>query len=155
MKRFKRYLQLTRIFLIRSGYKRAEYLKRIGYFRSQGDHCYFQIFNFGTEPDRISFGDNVHIAKDVLFVNHDITAQMFRYMDTNPSYQNRRGDISIGNNVFVGANTTILYDVTIGDNVIIGAGSLVNKDIPAGAVAAGNPCRVIGSFDAYKKRITG
>ena len=37
----------------------------------------------------ISFGENVHIASGVTFVNHDITALMFRYMDKNPNYQER------------------------------------------------------------------
>ena len=148
-------MQILRIFAIRSGYKRAEYLKRIHYFKHQGDHCYFQIYNFGTEPDMISFGENVHIASGVTIVSHDITALMFRYMDNNPNYENRRGPIDIGDNVFIGSNCTILYDVKIGNNVIIGAGSLVNRDIPDGSVAAGVPCRVIGKFDEYKKKVTG
>ena len=148
-------MKLFRIFCIRSGYKRAEYLKRTNYFRSQGDHCYFQIYNFGTEPDLISFGNNVHIASGVLFVNHDITALMFRYMDHNPGYKNRTGSIEIGDNVFIGSSSIVLYDVKIGNNVIIGAGSVVNKSIPDGCVAAGVPCRVIGSFEEYKNKVTG
>lgn len=87
------------------------------------------------------------------FANHDITALMFRYMDDNKQYPNRTGEIKIGSNVFIGANSTVLYDVTIGDNVIIGAGSVVNKNIPSGVVAAGVPCRVIGDFEEYKKRV--
>ena len=59
------------------------------------------------------------------------------------------GDIRIGDNVFVGSNTTILYDVTIGSNVIIGAGSLVNKDIPSNSVVAGVPAKNICSFDEF------
>ena len=51
--------------------------------------------------------------------------------------------IKIGNNVWIGANVTILPGVTIGDNTVIGAGSVVNRDIPSGVVAVGNPCRVI------------
>lgn len=74
---------------------------------------------------------------------------MFNYMDKEHCYKLRQGTITIGNNVFVGAESTILYDVTIGDNVIIGAGSLVNKDIPSGSVAAGVPCKVIGKFEDY------
>lgn len=135
------------------GYARAEYLKKKRYFKSMGEHCYLQPWNFGTEPYMISFGENVHIASGVTFVNHDITALMFRYMDKNPNYQERKGPISIGDNVFVGANSTILYDVNIGNNVIIGAGSLVNKDIPDGTVAAGVPCKVIGKFEDYKGRV--
>ncbi|WP_440896760.1 DapH/DapD/GlmU-related protein [Amphibacillus sp. Q70] len=51
--------------------------------------------------------------------------------------------ISIGNNVWIGANSVILPGVKIGDNTVIGAGSVVTKDIPANVVAVGNPCRVI------------
>lgn len=136
------------------GYLRAEYLKKIHYFGSQGDHCYLQPWNFGTEPERIYFGNNVHVASNVTFINHDITALMFRYMDNNESYKERKGNIKIGNNVFIGSNSSILYDVHIGDNVIIGAGSLVNKNIPSGSVVAGVPCRVIGKFEDYKYKIT-
>ena len=50
--------------------------------------------------------------------------------------------LKIGNNCFVGINTTILKDVTIGDNCVIGAGSIVTKDIPSNTIAYGNPCRV-------------
>lgn len=51
--------------------------------------------------------------------------------------------VSIGNNVWIGGNVTILPGVTIGDNVTVGAGSVVVKDIPSGVVAAGNPAKVI------------
>lgn len=51
--------------------------------------------------------------------------------------------ISIGNNVWIGGNTTILPGVTIGDNAVIGAGSVVTRNIPANTIAVGNPCRVI------------
>lgn len=144
---------LACIFLRRGGYKRATYLKKKKFFHSQGEHCYLQPWNFGTEPYLISFGNNVHVASGVTFINHDVTALMFRYTEKDNSIQERKGRIKIGDNVFVGSNTTILYDVTIGDNVIIGAGSLVNKSIPSGTVAAGVPCRVIGKYEDYKKKV--
>ncbi len=50
--------------------------------------------------------------------------------------------ITIGSDVWVGGNAVICPGVTIGEGSIIGAGSVVTKDIPAGVVAAGNPCRV-------------
>lgn len=153
MGRLSRYWMLLQIFIHQGGYKRAEFLRNKGYFKAQGEHCYLQPWNFGTEPYMISFGDNVHVASGVTFVNHDITALMFRYMDNNASIKERKGEIIIGKNVFIGSNSTILYDVSIGDNVIIGAGSLVNKSIPAGCVAAGVPCKVVGSFIDYKERI--
>ena len=51
--------------------------------------------------------------------------------------------IAIGDNVWIGADVTILPGVTIGEGCVIGAKSLVNRDIPAGMFAAGVPCRVI------------
>jgi serine O-acetyltransferase len=50
---------------------------------------------------------------------------------------------TIGNNVQLGANVTIIGEITIGDNVTIGAGSVVVKDIPSNTIVAGNPAKVI------------
>ena len=51
--------------------------------------------------------------------------------------------IAIGNNVWIGGHTVVMQGVTIGDNTVIGAGSVVTRDIPAGVVAVGSPCRVL------------
>ena len=51
--------------------------------------------------------------------------------------------IHIGKNCWLGAGAVVLPGVTIGDNSVIGAGSVVTKDIPAGVVAVGNPCKVL------------
>jgi len=152
MGRLSRYVFLLRTF-VRGGYKRADFLRRKGYFKHIGEHVYLQPWNFGTEPHLISFGNNVHVASNVSFINHDITCMMFNYMDKEHKYRLRQGEINIGDNVFIGSNSTILYDVIIGDNVIIGAGSLVNRDIPEGTVAAGVPAKVIGKFDDYRMKL--
>lgn len=49
--------------------------------------------------------------------------------------------ITIGENVWIGANSVICGGVTIGDGAVIGAGSVVTRDIPAGVVAYGAPCK--------------
>ena len=54
-----------------------------------------------------------------------------------------KGRPTLGNNVALGANVTIIGDVHIGNNVTIGAGSVVVKDLPDNCVAVGNPARVI------------
>lgn len=149
-----RKIQMIRLMLCRNGYRRAEYLKKKSYFHRQGEGCYFVPYNFGTEPHLLSFGNNVHVATGVRFINHDVTAMMFQRMECmkGKHLANRAGKIEIGDNVFIGAGSMILYDVKIGNNVIIGAGALVNKDIPDGGVYAGIPAAKIGEFDAYMKK---
>lgn len=51
--------------------------------------------------------------------------------------------ITIGDNVWIGANVVVCGGVTIGSNSVIGAGSVVTHDVPEGVVAAGSPCRVL------------
>ena len=51
--------------------------------------------------------------------------------------------VRIGRNCWIGAGVQIMPGVTIGDGCVIGAGSVVTKDIPAGVVAVGNPCKVL------------
>lgn len=54
-----------------------------------------------------------------------------------------KGDVTIGNNVWIGDKATILPAVTIGDGAVIAANSVVTKDVPAYSVVAGNPAKVI------------
>ncbi|MBR5635663.1 MAG: acyltransferase [Pseudobutyrivibrio sp.] len=89
----------------------------------------------------ISLGDNVTISAARLLTHDASTKRALGY--------SRVGRIDIGNNVFVGADATILPNVKIGDNVIIGAGSVVTKDIPSNSLAVGNPARVVGTYDDY------
>lgn len=96
---------------------------------------------------KVTFGDNVFIAPNCVFstAGHAIDAE-----------QRNNGleialPISVGNNVWIGANVSVLPGVTIGDNTVIGAGSVVNKDIPSNVIAVGNPCKVIRSVTEKDK----
>lgn len=90
----------------------------------------------------IKIGDHVTLAPRVHILAHDASTKIF--LD-----YTRVANVSIGNNVFVGAGTTILPGVTIGNNVVIGAGSVVSHDIPDNAVAMGCPARVVKSIDEF------
>ena len=56
---------------------------------------------------------------------------------------NLNGKISIGNNVFIGINSTILLGVSISDNCIVAANSVVTKSVPKNSIVAGNPAKVV------------
>lgn len=60
-------------------------------------------------------------------------------------------DVHTGKNVWIGAGVVIVPGITIGDNAVIGAGSIVVKDIPAGVVAVGNPCRVLREISEHDR----
>lgn len=61
--------------------------------------------------------------------------------------------ITVEDNVWIGGGSIILGGITIGFGSVVGAGSVVTKSIPAGCVAAGNPCRIIRRLEpGYKLR---
>lgn len=65
-----------------------------------------------------------------------------------------KGDVIIGNDVWVGSNAVILSGVRIGDGAVIGANSVVARDVPAFSIVAGNPAKVIRSrFEAKEIEI--
>lgn len=107
--------------------------------RQQG--CYIDP----THCFLIEIGNNVTFSIRVAVMAHDAsTKKILGYT--------KIGRVTVGDNVFVGANTTILPGVRIGSNVIIGAGSVVTHSIPDNMVAAGNPAKVICSLEEYKAK---
>lgn len=70
-----------------------------------------------------------------------IHLKSFGFVEENEKIEIR--EISIGNDVWIGANSCILSGVCIGNGAVIGAGSVVTKNVPDYAVVAGNPARVI------------
>ena len=83
--------------------------------------------------DNVMFGPNVAVITAGHPIHHEIRNTRFEYGIP----------VTIGDNVWIGANAVLLPGVHIGDNTVIGAGSVVTKGIPSGVVAVGNPCRTI------------
>jgi len=93
----------------------------------------------------IEIGDNVTLAPRVHILAHDASTKKFL------GYT-KIGRVTIGNNVFVGAEAVILPGVTIGDNVIIGANSTVTHDVPDNMVVTGSPAKMLCTTDEYVKK---
>ncbi len=87
----------------------------------------------------VKIGDNVFLAPRVgiYTAGHPIDAEI-----RNSGLEFGKS-VTIGNDVWIGANVVINPGVTIGNNVVIGSGSVVTKDIPSNVVAFGNPCKVV------------
>ncbi len=90
----------------------------------------------------IEIGDNVTIAPRVHILCHDASTKQFL------NYT-KIGRVTVGSNVFIGAESVVLPGVTIGSNVIIGANSTVTHNIPDGTVAAGSPAKVLCTTEEY------
>lgn len=101
-------------------------------------------------PWMIEIGNDVHITSGCRILQHgyDWAVLQKKYGDVLGS----TGKVKIGNNVFIGADATILKGVTIGNDIIIGAKSLVNKDCLESGVYAGNPAKYIMSLDEYYEK---
>ncbi len=98
-------------------------------------------------PWMLEIGDEVRITKGVTILNHDYSWSVWKHMSG--EVVGGVGKVTIGNNVFIGMNATILMNTEIGDNVIIGAGSIVSGKIDSNSVYAGNPAKRIISMDDY------
>lgn len=153
MKHYQRLFWSVIITLLPGGpKKKTEFIRKHHLFGSIGDNCHIQKCKLPLHSELIFLHNNVRIASNVGFGTHDgIYNILNRKYGTN-EFVERVGCIEIGDNVFVGSRTLILYNTRIGRNVIIGTGSVVNKDIPDNSVYAGVPARYICSFDEYVEK---
>lgn len=109
-----------------------------GYHISVGDFFYANHNLVIQDGAGVTFGNSVFVGPNCCFTTaeHAVDPEMRK-----AGIEVAR-PIAVGNNVWIGAGSTILAGVTIGDNTIIGAGSVVTKSIPANVVAVGVPCKV-------------
>ena len=90
---------------------------------------------------RVRIGEQCVIADRAMFIDFDhVVVDPERAIRLQGIYKR---DVVVGSNVWIGYGAQILRGVTVGDNVVIGASSVVTRDIPANAVVAGTPARVI------------
>ncbi|MBO9523347.1 MAG: sugar O-acetyltransferase [Nocardioidaceae bacterium] len=109
---------------------------------SIGDNVFANFGLVALDCAPISIGADTQIGPNVqlLTPTHPVDPAERRTM------VEAAGPITIGENVWIGGGAIVLAHVTIGDNAVIGAGAVVTRDVPANAVAVGNPARVVRSL---------
>ena len=111
-----------------------------------GDNCFVNMNCTLLDTGRIKIGENTLLGPDVKIytAQHplDGAERFWREADGTMAIKTATRPVTIGRYVWVGGGAIILPGVTIGDNAVIGAGSVVTEDIPANAIACGNPCTV-------------
>ena len=138
-------------------------------FAAIGANCYIEPplhANFGGK--HVHFGRNVYANYNLTLVD-DGHIYVGDYVMIGPNvtistaghpvepHLRRQGlqyniDVHIGSNVWIGAGAVILPGISIGNDTVIGAGSIVTKDIPAGVVAVGNPCRILREIGEHDRK---
>ncbi|RVT96039.1 sugar O-acetyltransferase [Rhodovarius crocodyli] len=108
-----------------------------------GERVYFNFNCVVLDVCPVRIGDYTLFGPGVQILTplHPMNAELRRQQEYGKP-------ITIGKDVWVGGGALILPGVTIGDGAVIGAGSVVTKDVPAGMLALGNPCRVIRPVEA-------
>jgi len=137
-----------------------------------GSFCNVSVNIFLNQKGSITIGDYIYMSSVTMRIDHNLRigshclfAGNVRLWDTDnhplspaerheqcefiahhgfiDSYQAGGGDITIGNDVWIGMDTIVLGGVTIGNGSVIAAGSVVTKSIPENVLAGGVPARVI------------
>lgn len=114
-----------------------------------GEKCIIGEYNHITCTNGIFFGNNLLTGKWVTITDNNHGESKIDDLKLNPV--NRRiyskGSIHIGDNVWIGDKATILANVIIGDGAVVAANSVVTKNVPAYSIVAGNPAKVLKSFN--------
>lgn len=99
-----------------------------------------------TAYQRVRIGEQCIVADRAMFIDFDHSvAEVERPIRAQGIYKR---DVEVGSNVWVGYGACILRGVRVGDNAIVGSGAVVTRDVPANAVVAGIPARVIRMREA-------
>ena len=126
-------------------YKHNKYSSKEGKL-IMGDHSVIATgTNIRAAGGTIKIGKHSGIGELCVLVaaNHSISKDKLHLQS---EWDENKTDVIIGDNVWVGANSTVLPGVTIGDNSVIGAGSVVNKCVPANEIWGGVPARKIADL---------
>ena len=115
-----------------------------------GDHVFINYNSSLLDAGEIRIGNRVMIGPDVKIYagNHDLHASdRFIFEHGRMEITTIPQSVIIGDEVWICGSVTVIPGVTIGNGAVIAAGSVVTKDVPPGALAGGNPAKVIRMID--------
>lgn len=108
---------------------------------SVGRHCKISSHTFVCEG--VSIEDDVFIGHGVTFINDSYPRATTKDGALQTEKDWRVETTTVKRGASIGSGSTILSNVLIGENAIVGAGSVVTHDVPANAIVAGNPAKVL------------
>jgi acetyltransferase-like isoleucine patch superfamily enzyme len=112
---------------------------------SIGSHCKISSHSFVCEG--VTIEDGVFIGHGVMFINDSYPRATTESGALQTEADWKVETTLIRRGASVGSGATILSGVTVGERALVGAGSVVTRDVPAGAIVAGNPARVLRMID--------
>ena len=103
---------------------------------------------WSSEPYLISVGNNNQFVRGAKIFTHGGN----KVLRCKESDFDSFGKVTIGNGVYIGANSLIMPGVDVGDGALIAAGSVVTKSVPAYVVVGGNPAKILCTIDEFYER---
>ena len=117
-----------------------------------GRRCKISSHTFICEG--VTIEDHVFIGHGVMFINDSYPRATTAAGELQTERDWKVETTLVKKGASIGSGATILSNVTIGEHAIVGAGSVVTHDVPAGAIVAGNPARVLRSISDQSRSIT-
>ena len=111
-----------------------------------GRRCKISSHTFVCEG--VTIEDNVFVGHGVMFINDSYprATTSAGNLQTEADWKVERTVVKAG--ASIGTGVTILANICVGENAIVGAGSVVTRDVPANAIVAGNPAKVLRYVNA-------
>lgn len=110
-----------------------------------GNRCSFGEYFHIAACNKIIIGDGLLAGRFVYIGDHAHGSSIFEESNLPPSQRKlySKGEVIIGNNVWIGDKATILPGVHIGNNVIVAANAVVTHDVPNNCIVAGVPAKIL------------
>jgi acetyltransferase-like isoleucine patch superfamily enzyme len=95
--------------------------------------------------ESVRIGRDCTVSWDVQILDND-----FHAITVDGEARPAVAPVRIGDRVWIGTSALVLKGVTIGDGAVVAAGAVVTRDVPAGAIVAGTPAKVVGRVDSWE-----